>query len=99
MSLWIKETRGMIIKLENKEKYKTCTFISSEKNQSGEWENQFWNCKIVGSALNKITEEKQKITITKSKVTNKTYKDKEDKSKTWLELIIFDIEGEEESLF
>lgn len=87
MSLWIKETKVTISRIEEKGNIKKCTIRTSEKDQSGEWQSMFWNGILVGKAKEKVYGDKVKATIISGKVSNSKYNDK-----TYTNIVIFDVE-------
>lgn len=89
-----------ITQIEEEDKYTKATVyfgIQTDKTND-DWENSFFNARLVGKANDKIAEveEKEPIFITSGMVTNKAYQNKEGANRNWLQVTVFDfLYGEE----
>lgn len=73
-------------------KYIDLQVTTSEKDQEGEWHNSNWFPRCIGKAVNtlKNLKERDRIVITKCKLTNERYQDKEGNWKNNFRFIILE---------
>ena len=91
----ISNSYAKIFKLDNKGNYYTCRLSTYKKDkQTGEYQNSWWNCKIVGKAKDLVNgvADKTKIKINSAVVENRDYTTKDGQKRSWLEVVIFDLE-------
>ncbi|MCR5225547.1 MAG: hypothetical protein K6C34_05685 [Alphaproteobacteria bacterium] len=85
-------------KVDKHDKYLELQISTSEKNQDGSYTNSYWYPRAIGHAFNtlKDVEKGTRITITKAKLTNTVFTDKDGKKRTGFKFLILeaDISGQ-----
>ena len=83
-----------IFDIKMSEKYADIRIGTSEKKQDGEYVNSYWFARCLGGGLKDIANFKEgdRIKITKGKVVNETYTDKDGNKKSFVRVMIYGIE-------
>lgn len=70
--IWLNDIKGTVFRVENAGKVVKASLSTSEKKQDGTYENSSWFVAFVGNCKEKAAqlEDKDKITVTKAKITN-----------------------------
>ena len=90
--IWLTELKYVkVYNVEIKEKYVQARLQTSEKKQTGEYENSDWYARFVGGSIGLAQEltNKATITINKGKLTNVFNRDTK---KAYLNMTVFDFE-------
>ena len=90
--IWLPELKYVrVYNIEIKEKYVQARLQTSEKKQTGEYENSDWYARFVGGSLGLAQQltDKSTITINQGKLTNPYNRDTK---KAYLNMTVFDFE-------
>lgn len=82
-------------KVEKHEKYIDLQATTSEKDADGNYINSGWFPRIIGHAFNSLKDEIKegdRLVITKSKMTNERYKDRDGNTKSAFKFVILEAE-------
>lgn len=82
-------------KVEKHEKYIDLQATTSEKDAEGNYVNSGWFPRLIGHAFNSLKDEIKegdRLVITKSKMTNERYKDREGNTKSAFKFVILEAE-------
>lgn len=93
--IYVKDSYGTIFDVKVEEKRVKASYTTGDKQQDGTYKNSYWTAVFVGAALDKAKTltDKDRIHVTKAKITNELYTPKDsDKKRTWLQLTVFDFE-------
>lgn len=85
---------GTIFNVEVFDKRVKARLSTSEKKQDGSYENSYWNVVFIGNAYDaaKSLTDRDRIHITKCKITNETYKNKDGDKRSWLQVTVYEFE-------
>ena len=86
---------GSVFNVEVEEKRVKANYGTGDKQQDGTYRNSYWNTVFIGAAFDKAKtlKDKDRIHITKAKLTNEAYTPKDsDKKRMWLQLTVFEFE-------
>ncbi len=83
-------------KVDKHEKYIDLQMTTSEKDRDGNYINSGWFARVIGHAYNSIqnVQAGDRLIVTKSKVSNEKYVDKDGSHKTSLRVVILEAEIE-----
>ena len=93
--IFINDSRGTIFDVKVEDKRVKANFTTGDKQQDGSYKNSYWNAVFIGHAFEKAKslKDKDRITITKGKISNELYTPKNsDEKRTWLQITVFDYE-------
>lgn len=92
--IWLNDVKATVFKIEDKGTYVKAQLSTSEKKQDSTYENSSWFCSFVGNAKEgaKHLSDKDKITITKGKLTNVYNKEA---GKSYLNMTVFEFTSNE----
>jgi len=92
--IWLNDLKVNVYKVEDKGTYVKAQLSTSEKKQDGTYENSSWFASFVGNSkeLARQLKDKDKITITKGKLTNVYNKDKK---QSYLNMTVFEFTSNE----
>lgn len=84
-------------KVDAKERYADVQISTSEKDKEGIYINSSWFARAIGHAFNQFKQvnDGDRITITKAKLSNPSYTDKEGNRKRRLDFVILEIDSDE----
>jgi hypothetical protein len=93
--IYVKDSYGSVYDVKVEEKRVKANYGTGDKQQDGTYKNSYWNVVFIGGAFEKAKTltDKDRIHITKAKLTNELYTPKDsDKKRTWLQLTVFEFE-------
>ena len=92
--IWLNDLKVNVYKVEDKGTYVKAQLSTSEKKQDGTYENSSWFCSFVGNSKESARQlkDKDKITITKGKLTNVYNKEKK---VSYLNMTVFEFTSNE----
>lgn len=92
--IWLNDVKATVFKVEDKGTFVKAQLSTSEKKQDNTYENSSWFASFVGNAKESARhlKEKDKITITKGKLTNVYNKEKK---VSYLNLTVFEFTNAE----
>lgn len=93
--IYVKDSYGSVYDVKVEDKRVKANYTTGDKQQDGIYKNSYWNVVFIGGALEKAKTltDKDRIHITKAKLTNELYTPKDsDKKCTWLQLTVFEFE-------
>ena len=92
---YIDNSYGSVFRIEIEDKRVKADYGTGDKQQDGTYKNSYWKAVFIGAAFDKAKtlKDRDRIHITKAKLTNELYTPKNsDQKRTWLQLTVFDFE-------